>query len=116
MGAMAAFRTLWLPPLSLYEETLGPVGLNFATLAFNAPLGLALFLVALPFISEEDAQLLAVLIAWLVPFLPTPGNVALAGVTRIAAGPEIPRFAEFRAALSAHWRLALRCFVISLVI
>ena len=113
---MTAFRTLWLALVSFYDETLVLVGGNFAALALNAPLGLALFFIVLPFVGADDAQMIGVLIAWLMPFLPTPGNVALAGLTRIAAGPDVPRFEEFRTALAAHWRLALGCFVVSLVI
>jgi uncharacterized membrane protein YesL len=116
MGAMTAFRTLWLALVSFYEQTLVLVGGNLAALALNAPIGLALMLLALPFVSTDDAQLVAVLIAWLLPFLPTPGNVALVGLTRVGAGADVPRFEDFRVALRAHWRLALRCFAISLVI
>jgi len=48
--------------------------------------------------------------------MPTPGNIALAGLTRIAAGPDAPTFASFRATLRTHWRLALRCTLVSLVV
>jgi uncharacterized membrane protein YesL len=49
-------------------------------------------------------------------FLPTPGNVALSGLALTAAGPDAPRFGQFRASLRAHWRLALRCFLVSTVV
>ena len=32
-------------------------------------------------------------------FLPTPGNVALSGLALVAAGPDVPRIAQFRATL-----------------
>jgi uncharacterized membrane protein YesL len=115
---MAAFRTLWTALVSFYEETFVLVSGNLAALVFNLPLGLALFVIALPFVGSEEgsAQWLAVNIAWLVPFLPTPGNVALASVARVAAGPDVPRLAEFRIGLRAHWRLALRCAAVSMII
>ncbi len=115
---MAAFRTLWTALVSFYEETFVLVTGNLAALALNLPLGLVLFLIALPFVGSEESgtQWLAVTIAWLLPFLPTPGIVALAGLTRVAAGQDVPRFVEFRTALRAHWRLALRCSVVSLIV
>jgi uncharacterized membrane protein YesL len=116
---MTAFRTLWIALVSLYEETMVLVGGNWVALALNLPIGLALFLLALPFVDAQDelqAQWVAAIIAWLLPFLPTPGNVALAGLTRVAAGPDVPRFAELKASLRQHWRLALRCSAVSLLI
>jgi uncharacterized membrane protein YesL len=118
---MAAFRTLWRAMISLYEETLVLVLANLAALALNLPIGLALFLIGLPFVgsSDQDAggsQSLLVAIAWLLPFLPTPGNVALGGLAYVAAGPEVPRFSAFRDSLRKHWRLSLRCLPVSLVI
>jgi hypothetical protein len=119
MARMAAFRTVWTALVCLYEETLPLVGGNVAALVFNLPLGLVLFLVGLPFVSNEastDAQWLVAVIAWLMPFLPTPGNIGLAGLTQIAAGPDVPRFVHFRQSLRKHWLLALRASVISLIV
>jgi uncharacterized membrane protein YesL len=124
---MAAFRTLWTALVGLYEEALPLIGGNLAALALNLPLGLAFFLISLPLApllgqpqpgSEENGgvQWLIALIAWLMPFLPTPGNVALAGLTRTAAGPDLPRFAHFKAALRAHWRLSLKCTLLSVIV
>jgi hypothetical protein len=116
---MAAFRTVWTALVCLYEETLVLVGGNVAALVFNLPLGLVLFLVALPFVSNEEGtgvQWLVAVIAWLMPFLPTPGNIGLAGLTQVAAGPDVPRFVHFRESLRMHWRLALRASVISLIV
>jgi uncharacterized membrane protein YesL len=116
---MTAFRTLWTALVGLYEETLVLVAGNLAALALNFPLGLALVLIGLPFAGAgegDSAQWLLVTVAWLMPFLPTPGNIALASLTRVAAGPEMPRFAEYRAGFRAHWRLALRCTLISVVV
>jgi uncharacterized membrane protein YesL len=124
---MAALRTLWRALVSVYEETLQLIVGNVAALALNLPLGLVFFLLALPLApnlvqsdpTAEDntaTQWLAALIAWLIVFLPTPGNVALAGLTQVAAGPDVPRFNQFRQALRTHWNLALRCTVISVVV
>jgi uncharacterized membrane protein YesL len=127
---MAAFRTLWVALVGLYEETLVLLGGNLAATALNLPLGLALFLLAtlaatvfgLPLGGSSDdsggggAQWLLVLIAWLLPFLPTPGNVGLAGLTRVAAGPDAPRFVQFRASLRTHWRLAVVATLVSLAV
>lgn len=124
---MAAFRTLWAAILTLYEETLPLVGGNLAALALNVPLGAALFLLSLPIAplfgssqaaSDESsgAQWLIALIVWLMPLLPTPGNVALAGLAQVAAGADLPSFATFRSSLRRTWRLTLRCTVVSLVV
>jgi uncharacterized membrane protein YesL len=126
---MAAFRTLWVALVSLYEETLVLVGGNLAATLLNLPLGAVLFLIVTLAAavfgpasagtnddSSPGAQWLLVVIAWLLPFLPTPGNVGLAGLTRVAAGPEVPRFAQFRASLKARWRLAMVASLISLVV
>src|ERR1043166_5059160 len=112
---MAALRTVWSAFVGVYEETLVLLAGNVATLALNLPLFLVVFL---PFSSEDESvtQLVAVVTAWLLPFLPTPGNLALAGLTRVVAGPDIPRFAEFRSSLANHWKLGLRSSVVSLVI
>src|SRR5207237_8317235 len=56
------------------------------------------------------------LIASLMTLMPTPGNVALAGLTRVAAGPDVPRFAELKGSLARHWGLALRCSALSIVV
>jgi uncharacterized membrane protein YesL len=116
---MAAFRTLWAALVSFYEETLVLVAGNLAAIGLNLPIGLVLFLLIVPFLSTSDelqAQWLAAVIAWLIAFLPTPGNVALAGLTRIAAGPDVPRFNELTQALKTHWRRALGMSAVSIVI
>lgn len=118
MAPMAAFRTIWMTIVGFYEETLALLGGNVVALTLNVPIGLVLFLLVLPFIAtdEESVQWLAAIIAWLIAFLPTPGNVALAGLTREAAGPDVPRFQELKISLRSHWKLALRCSAISLVV
>jgi uncharacterized membrane protein YesL len=114
---MAAFRTLWTALVSLYEETLVLVAANVSAIALNLPFALVLFLIGLPFVSSSDGgQWLIAVIAWLIPFAPTPGNIALAGLTRIAAGPDVPRFFQFKESLRQHWRLALRCTLVSVLI
>lgn len=116
---MAAFRTLWTALIGLYEETLLLLAGNLAAIALNLPIGLFLFLVGLPFASDADpapTQLLILLIGGLMPFLPTPGNVALAGLTRVAASPDAPRFAIFTSTLRTRWSLALRCTLVSVAV
>jgi uncharacterized membrane protein YesL len=116
---MAALRTVWKALVGLYEETLVLVLGNLAALALNVPIGLVVLLIGLPFAGTADggvAQWLLVTIAWMMLFLPTPGNVALSGLALVAAGPDAPRFAQFRTSLRTHWRLALRCLVISLIV
>jgi hypothetical protein len=116
---MAAFRTLWTALFGLYEETLVLVAGNLAAVALNLPIGLVLFFIVLPFVSNAEqpgTQWLILVIAWLMPFLPTPGNVALARLTQVAAGPDAPRLHHFREGLRSFWRLALPCSVISLVV
>jgi uncharacterized membrane protein YesL len=124
---MAAFRTLWAAIVGLYEETLVLLVGNVAALALNLPIGLLLFLLialastvlGLPLAGTDDESSttwLLVTIAWLLTLMPTPGNIALAGVTGVAAGPDAPSFAIFRATLRSHWRLALRCSLVSLIV
>jgi uncharacterized membrane protein YesL len=125
---MAAFRTLWTGFVGLYEDTLPFVGGNVAALVLNLPVALAMFLVGLaalplfrpaePGFGGENSGVswLVVGIAWLLPFLPTPGNVALAGLTRVATSRDVPRFEHFRQALRLHWRIALRCTPISVLV
>ena len=116
---MAAFRTIWSTLVGLYEDTLVLVGGNLAALALNLPIGLLLFLVGLLVLPNNDetyTQLLLLVIAGFMPFLPTPGNVALAGLTRVAAGPDVPRLWQLREVLRSRWRLALRCSAISVLV
>jgi uncharacterized membrane protein YesL len=116
---MTAFRTLWMALVSLYEETLTLVGANLGALALNLPLGLLVFLIALlaPAFQDDVArQWLIGIVLWLMLYVPTPGNIALAGVARVAAGPDVPRLGLFRETLRTRWRLALQCCVLSLVV
>jgi uncharacterized membrane protein YesL len=124
---MAALRTLWKALVGLYEETLVLVFGNLAAVALNLPIVLALYVIGIPFagtgVASGDgssdggqAQFLLVVIAWMLLFLPTPGNVALSGLALVAAGPDVPRMAQFRTSLRVHWRLALRCLLLSLVV
>lgn len=116
---MTAFRTLWMALVGLYEETLTLLGANLLALALNLPLGLAFVLVALllPAFQDDVArQWLIGIVLWLLLFVPTPGNIALAGLTRVAAGPDVPRLEMFKTALRDHWRLALQCCVLSVVV
>lgn len=124
---MAALRTLWAALVGLYEETLVLLLGNVSALALNLPIGLLLFALitlasiglGLPIIAVGDdgsSTWLLVTIAWLLTLMPTPGNVALAALTRAAAGPDAPNFSTFRATLRAHWRLALRCTLVSVIV
>jgi len=124
---MSAFRTVWAALVGLYEETLVLLVGNVAALALNLPIGLLVFVLitlasiffGLPIVgTAEDASpsWLLVTIAWLMTLMPTPGNIALAGLTRVAAGPDAPSFAIFRATLRARWRLALRFTLVSIVV
>jgi hypothetical protein len=118
MPRMAAFGTLWMALVGLYEETLTLVASNLAAVALNAVPGLLLVLIGLPLLNADanTTQLAIAVVAWLLPFLPTPGNLALAGVTSVAAGPDAPRLSMLRTSLLAHWRLALRCSAISIAV
>lgn len=126
---MAAFRTLWMAFVGLYDDSLPLLGGNLAALAANLPLGMTLFAVALPFATAtatgdqasngeavNTIPWLIALIALAVLFLPTPGNLALAHLTSVAAGADLPRLSHFTAAFERHWRLGLRCTAISLVV
>jgi uncharacterized membrane protein YesL len=124
---MSAFRTVWAALVGLYEETLVLLLGNVVALALNLPIGLLVFALltlasvffGVPIVgTAEDASpsWLLVGIAWLMTLMPTPGNIALAGLTRVAAGPDAPQFAIFRATLRARWRLALRCTLVSIVV
>jgi uncharacterized membrane protein YesL len=116
---MTAFRTLWTALVVFYEETTVLLAGNLTALALNVPILAAFFLIGLAFIGMDEGSSMGwlfALSAWLLLFLPTPGNVALAGLTRIAAGPDVPRFAAFREAAHTHWRLAVRCSLVSLAV
>lgn len=117
---MAAARTLWTALVGLYEETLVLVGGNLAAVALNVPIGLILVLIAVPLGFAWDGQQLNSLfllgLGAMGVFLPTPGNLALAGLTQVAAGPDVPRFGTFRATLASRWRLALRASLVSVVV
>src|SRR5579864_5849573 len=113
---MAAFRILWTALVGLYEETVVLLGGNLATVALNLPIAVLIVLLGLPFASSGDFSTigpLAFVSAWLLPFVPTPGNIALANLTRAAAGPDVTRFSSFALALRRQWRLAVRCSLIS---
>jgi uncharacterized membrane protein YesL len=119
MAAMAGVRTVWAALVALYEDTLILVGGNLAAVALNLPLGLVLLLIGLPFVSTGEQpmpQWLIAAIAWFMTFLPTPGNVALAGLTQEAAGHTVPRFRAFVETLRGRWGIASRCALVSVVV
>lgn len=125
---MAAFRTLWTAFVGLYEDSLPLVGGNLAALAVNLPLGLVVLGIALGFVgapvlpggadaeSASGLPWLIALIAVLLLVLPTPGNLALAHLTSVAAGPDLPRFRLFVDGLKQEWLAGLKMFGISLAI
>lgn len=120
MAPMAALRTLWTALVSLYEETLVLLAGNISALALNAPLfGLIVVLgvpTGLVFNADQFNAGFLFVLGSVMTFMPTPGNVALAGLTQVAAGPDVPRFAAFRDALRAHWPIATRAAPISLLV
>ena len=116
---MMAFRTLWMALVGLYEETVVLVGANLAAVALNVVTGLVIVLVALslPVVQDDvGRQWLMGIVLWMLLLVPTPANVALGGLARVAAGPDIPRFSAFRDALRGYWRLALRCTAVSVIV
>jgi hypothetical protein len=116
---MAAFRTLWMALVGLYDETLTLVVANLAAVALNLAVGLVIVLVGLllPTFQDDVArQWLVGVVFWLLLLVPTPGNVALGGVARVAAGPDVPRLSLFRDALRSYWGMALRCTAVTLVV
>ncbi|HEX8967219.1 MAG TPA: hypothetical protein VF937_05015 [Chloroflexota bacterium] len=116
---MAALRTVWSALVSLYEEMLVLVAGNLAALALNLPIGLVLLAIALlvvPGGEGSSAQWLVAMIAWLLPFLPTPGNLALANLARVSSGSEIPHFADFIDGLRSRWRLGVRSTLVSVLV
>jgi len=115
MAAMAGFRTIWAALVGMYEETLVLLGGNLLAVALNVPLFL-LVMVASSIVTGEAFSLVSVALATLITFLPTPGNVALAGVTQVAAGPEIPQLRVFTPTLRAHWGLASRCTILGVLV
>jgi hypothetical protein len=113
---MPALRVLWLALVSLYDETVALVAGNLLWLGFNLPLWLLLVGVGLPFAPAGTEAWLLVGLAWLLLILPTPAGLALGGLAREAAGPDVPRRAAFWEALWAHWRLGLACTGVSLLV
>src|SRR5205823_13246659 len=104
MAQMAAFRTVWTAFVGVYEETLVLLAGNLAALALNLPILSFLVFVVLPLTAyaTEAFGLEWRVIASLMTLMPAPGNVALAGLTRVAAGPDVPRFAELKGSLARH--------------
>jgi hypothetical protein len=116
---MTAFRTLWMALVSLYEETLVLVIANVASFALNLTVGVVIVVIALSLPAIQDdvgRQWLIGMVLWMLLYVPTPANVALGAVARVAAGPDVPRFVLYRDALRAYWRLALGCTAASVVV
>jgi hypothetical protein len=116
---MAGFRTVWAALVGLYEDTLVLVGGNLAAVGCNVPIALVVLLVCLPFVSTGEQPTTPSLIAvtaFFITFLPTPGNIGLAGVTRVAASPDIPRIRLFAETLRTHLGIASRCTVVSVLV
>jgi uncharacterized membrane protein YesL len=92
---------------------------NLAWAALNLPLYALLVGIFVPFAgSFEDGgpQGLLALLAWLLPFMPSPGAIGLAAVASSAAGPDVPRMSVFWATVRARWRLSLVASAVSLLI
>jgi uncharacterized membrane protein YesL len=109
---MAAGRVLWLALLGLYDETLTLVASNLLWIGLNLPILLFLGLIVLVTTPLDPVVILSGLAALLV-LLPTPAGVALAGVARVAAGPDAPSLDVFWRALRTRWRLGLACCTVS---
>jgi hypothetical protein len=116
MAAMAGFRTLWAALVGIYDDTLVLLGGNVAALMLNVPLFLLAIIVSNIATGEPPEPLLLATVATLLAFMPTPGNVALAGVAQVAAGPDVARLRVFRETLRARWKLAARCSLVSLAV
>jgi hypothetical protein len=116
MAAMAGFRTLWAALVGMYEETLVLLGGNVLAVALNAPVFLLVYVAAALVNGEPPNPLASAVLATLLAFAPTPGNVALAGITQVAAGPDIPRLGLFTATLRARWGIAWRCTLVSVAV
>lgn len=113
---MGAFRTLWTALVGLYEDTLVLIGGNVGAVLLNLPIGLVLLILIHLFIPTDQQVSASVAMAALGWFVPTPGNVALAGLTQSAAGPDVPRLASFLTNLRLHWARAARLSLISLLV
>src|SRR5689334_14328543 len=108
MATMAAPRALWLALVGLYEETATLVASNLAWLLTALPLYLVLALITLPFASVVPGggpEWVLVFLAWLLLFLPHPAAIALAAVTSVAAGPDVPKIGLFWSTLREQWRI-----------
>jgi hypothetical protein len=116
MATMAAFRTFWAAVVGIYDDTLVLLGGNVAALLLNVPLFLVALILASIATGESPEPLLSATLATLLVFMPTPGNVALAGVSQVAAGPDVARLRVFLETLRSHWKLASRCTLVSLAV
>ncbi|HEY1292536.1 MAG TPA: hypothetical protein VGJ60_05525 [Chloroflexota bacterium] len=113
---MAGFRTLWAALVGMYDETLVLVGGNLLAIALNVPLFLLVIFAASILNGEPPAALASAALATLMTFMPTPGNLALGGVTQVAASPEIPRLRLFTTTLRTRWGIAWRCALVSMAV
>jgi hypothetical protein len=113
---MAAFRTFWAAVVGIYDDTLVLLGGNVAALILNVPLFLLAIVLVNIATGEPPEPLLSAALATLLVFMPTPGNLALAGVTQVAAGPDVARLRVFVETLRARWKIALRCTLVSLAV
>jgi hypothetical protein len=113
---MASFRTVWAALVAIYEETLVLLAANLLALAVNLPLAVLVLVLAIFVTGNVPDALWWAALGALVALLPTPGNVALAGVTQVAAGPDVPYLRLFTQTLRARWRIASRCTLVSVVV
>jgi uncharacterized membrane protein YesL len=113
---MAGFRTLWAALVGMYEETLVLMGGNLLAVALNVPFFLLAIVASSVVNGEPPAPLASAALATLLVFVPTPGNVALAGLTQVAAGPEVPRLRLFTETLRSRWGITWRCTLVSVAV
>jgi uncharacterized membrane protein YesL len=110
---------MWMALVGLYDETLTLVAANLGGVALNLPIGIGMILIGvlLPaFQDDVSRQWLVGVVFWLLLLVPTPGNVALGAVARVAAGPDVPRLSLFRDALRGYWRQALGYTAVTLLV
>ncbi|MBV9597277.1 MAG: hypothetical protein JOZ87_10455 [Chloroflexi bacterium] len=113
---MAAFRSFWAAVVDVYDDTLVLLGGNVAALLLNVPLFLLGIVLVYIATGEPPAPLVSAALATIMAFLPTPGNVALAGVSQVAAGPDVARLRVFVETLRERWGIAWRCALVSVVV
>ncbi|MBV9578225.1 MAG: hypothetical protein JO057_06500 [Chloroflexi bacterium] len=113
---MTGFRTLWAALVGMYDDTLVMIGGNVAALVLNVPVYVVLLVIVDAATGEAPETLVLAILATFMVFLPTPGNLALAGVAQAAAGADVARLRLLTETLRARWGIAWRCTLVSVVV